>query len=152
MSKLKIANKNTKPSFLLITSNQYGKVFEITAKGEVWWLKGKEFVQAKTDTQLSKALGRALNQLVEINIGLKNRMKTETLKPTKPGQKPITFKKGALHKELGVPAGKKIPAKKMAAAEAGKKGPLAEKRANFAKNVLTGGRRGTSNGYMPKKG
>jgi hypothetical protein len=54
------------------------------------------------------------------------------------GQKPIHFKKGALHKELGVPQGKKIPAKTMAAARSGKKGPLAKKRANFAKNVLTG--------------
>lgn len=77
-------------------------------------------------------------------------MKTKTLQPKKPGQKPITFKPGALHKELGVAAGKKIPAKKMAQAASGKLGPVAKKRANLAKNVLVG-RRGTSNGYMPSK-
>ena len=42
---------------------------------------------------------------------------------------------GALHRQLGVPADKKIPAKKMAAAKAGKKGPLAAKRANLAKTL-----------------
>ncbi|MFX0132149.1 MAG: hypothetical protein ACFFDN_00755 [Candidatus Hodarchaeota archaeon] len=34
-----------------------------------------------------------------------------------PGKKPITFKKGALKRQLGVPAGKPIPAKKIAAAK-----------------------------------
>lgn len=54
------------------------------------------------------------------------------------GQKPIKFKKGALHEELDVPQGEKIPPKKMKAALSGKKGKLAKKRAQFAKNVLTG--------------
>ncbi len=58
-----------------------------------------------------------------------------------PGKKPIAFKPGALHAELGVPAGKPIPTAKMAAAAKGDKGPLAAKRANFATNVLTGGRK-----------
>lgn len=53
-------------------------------------------------------------------------------------EKPLHFKKGALHSELGVPQGEKIPAAKMQAALSGKKGPLAEKRANFARNVLVG--------------
>lgn len=53
-------------------------------------------------------------------------------------QEKLHFKKGALHSELGVPQGEKIPASKMQAALAGRKGPLAEKRANFAKNVLVG--------------
>lgn len=53
-----------------------------------------------------------------------------------PSKKPIKFKKGALHAELGVQQGKKIPAKKMAAAASGKLGPKAKKRAIFAKNVL----------------
>lgn len=44
---------------------------------------------------------------------------------------------GALHKQLGVPEGKKIPAAKMAAARSGKKGPLAAKRANLAKTLKT---------------
>ena len=59
----------------------------------------------------------------------------------KKGKKPITFKPGALHAQLGVPQGEKIPASKMAAARSGELGPLAEKRANFAKNVLTGGKK-----------
>lgn len=58
----------------------------------------------------------------------------------KDGKKPIHFKPGALHSELGVPQGEKIPVAKMEAALLGKKGPLAEKRARFAKNVLTGGK------------
>lgn len=65
-----------------------------------------------------------------------------TLAPTRKGQKKITFKPGSLHAQLGVPQGKKIPASKMSAARAGKYGALAKKRANFAKNVLTGRRRG----------
>ena len=42
---------------------------------------------------------------------------------------------GALHKQLHVPQGQKIPAKKMAAARAGKDGPLAQKRADLAKTL-----------------
>lgn len=61
-----------------------------------------------------------------------------TLKPTKPGQKKITFKKGGLHSSTGTPQGQKIPAKKKAAALAGKFGTKAKKEAQFAKNVLTG--------------
>ena len=41
--------------------------------------------------------------------------------------------KGALHKELGVPAGKKIPAKKLAAAA--KKGGKLGKRARLAETL-----------------
>ena len=60
----------------------------------------------------------------------------------KAGSKPITFKKGALHSQLGVPAGKPIPAAKKAAALAGKYGPLAKKRAVFAfKGALAAGRK-----------
>lgn len=43
------------------------------------------------------------------------------------------MKKGALHKELGVPAGKKIPAKKLNAAA--KKGGVEGKRARLAKTL-----------------
>ena len=43
------------------------------------------------------------------------------------------MKKGALHKELGVPTGKKIPAKKLNAAA--KKGGLEGKRAKLAKTL-----------------
>ena len=43
------------------------------------------------------------------------------------------MKKGALHKELGVPEGKKIPVKKLNAAA--KKGGVEGKRANLAKTL-----------------
>lgn len=56
----------------------------------------------------------------------------------KPG---VTFKKGALHQQLGVPQGQKIPAAKMAAAKAGKFGPLAKKRAVMATGMLAAGRK-----------
>ena len=42
---------------------------------------------------------------------------------------------GALHKQLGVKAGKKIPAGKMAKAASGAMGPVAQKRANLAKTL-----------------
>lgn len=44
------------------------------------------------------------------------------------------MKKGALHRELGVPAGKKIPAKKLAKAEHSSN-PTERKRANLAKTL-----------------
>ena len=59
----------------------------------------------------------------------------------KAGSSPVTFKKGGLHQSLGVPAGQKIPAAKMAAAAAGKMGPLAAKQANFAEGMLKAGRK-----------
>lgn len=40
--------------------------------------------------------------------------------------------KGGLHESLGVPQGQKIPADKLAAARAGKYGPLAKKQAILA--------------------
>ena len=43
----------------------------------------------------------------------------------------LKLKKGALHRTLGVPLGKPIPAAKLAAA-AHSKNPLTRKRANFA--------------------
>jgi hypothetical protein len=57
------------------------------------------------------------------------------------GQSPVTFKPGALHSQLGVPQGEKIPASKMAAAKRGAYGPLAAKRASFATGMLAAGRR-----------
>ncbi len=62
----------------------------------------------------------------------------KTLKPRRRGQKKIRFRPGALHAQLGVAQGKKIPAGMMADARAGKYGPLAQRRANFARHVLTG--------------
>lgn len=43
--------------------------------------------------------------------------------------------KGALHRDLGVPQGEKIPAGKLAAASAGKYGETARKRASLAKTL-----------------
>lgn len=64
--------------------------------------------------------------------------KIRVIKAKKEGQHDIKFKPGALHSQLGVPQGEKIPAKKMKLAKSGKLGALAAKRANFAANVLTG--------------
>ncbi len=84
-------------------------------------------------------------------------MKQKIIAPTKKGQKPIAFKEGGEHASTGTPAGKPIPAKKKAAARAGKLGAKAEKQEIFRENVLTGPkkgakskRRGTSDGYMKK--
>lgn len=57
------------------------------------------------------------------------------------GKKPISFKKGGLHAALGVAQSKDIPISKMAAAIAGKFGEAVKKKALFAKNVLTKGRK-----------
>lgn len=59
-----------------------------------------------------------------------------TLKPSKPGQKKITYKKGGLHASLGVAQGKKIPKAKLRAAAAGKYGIKAKKEALMAENVF----------------
>jgi hypothetical protein len=59
----------------------------------------------------------------------------------KPGAKPVSFQPGGLHKSLGVPAGQTIPAAKMAAAAAGKMGPLAQKQAVMAQGLLKAGRK-----------
>lgn len=65
-------------------------------------------------------------------------MKKVKLKVKKKGQKPIEFKEGALRQQLHAKKGEPIPASKMKAAEEGKMGELAKKRAMFKKNVLTG--------------
>jgi hypothetical protein len=68
--------------------------------------------------------------------------KTTTIGPDKEGQSPIKFRTGALHEQLHVPAGEKIPAEKREAALAGKYGSLAAKRARFGfKGALAAGRR-----------
>lgn len=64
-----------------------------------------------------------------------------TMKPTRKGQKPVTFKKGGLHKSLGVPQGEKIPESKMRAAAAGRYGPLAKKQAIMALGMLKKGQK-----------
>jgi hypothetical protein len=58
------------------------------------------------------------------------------------GKKPISFRKGALHRALGVPEGKPIPAAKKKAALAGKYGDKVKKMATFAfKGALATGRK-----------
>lgn len=62
--------------------------------------------------------------------------KVKTIGPSKPGQKPMHFKVGGLHRSTGTPAGKPISAAKHAAAKSGKLGSLAEKQENYFENVL----------------
>ena len=65
----------------------------------------------------------------------------QTVTMRKQGEKPISFKRGALHAQLGVPQGEAIPAEKKAQALAGEVGALAKKRANFGfRTVLKAGR------------
>lgn len=64
-----------------------------------------------------------------------------TMKPTKKGQKSVSFEKGGLHRSTHTPEGEKIPASKMAAAKAGKYGPKAKKQASFAQGMLAKGRK-----------
>lgn len=72
--------------------------------------------------------------------------KTETIGPEKKGQGKVTFQKGGLHKSVGVPEGKKIPASKMAAAKKGEYGPKAKKQATMAQGMLAKGRRTADKG------
>jgi hypothetical protein len=66
---------------------------------------------------------------------------TVTIGPQRKGQKPIRFRRGALHEQLGVPQGEKIPEGKKEAALAGRYGPLAKRRATFAfRGALKAGR------------
>lgn len=55
----------------------------------------------------------------------------ETTTIKKPGRKGISFKKGALHSQLGVPEDEPIPEGKKKAALRGDYGAKAKKRANF---------------------
>ena len=76
----------------------------------------------------------------------------KTQKISAPGKKPVTFQKGGLHQSLGVPQGQKIPAAKMAQAQAGKFGPTAQKQANFAQGMLKAGRQTAAKGRGKAKG
>ena len=65
------------------------------------------------------------------------------------------MKKGALHRQLHVPEGEKIPASKMKAAREGKYGALAERRAHFAHTLASfdvGGRVTETGDYHMEKG
>lgn len=72
--------------------------------------------------------------------GREERGRTVTIR--KKGKEPIRFREGALHRQLGVPEGQKIPESKKRAALAGRYGPKAAQRARFAfKGALAAGRR-----------
>ena len=68
------------------------------------------------------------------------RHKTVTIK--KKGKKPLKFKKGALHRQLGIAEGRPIPEGVKRAALAGRYDPKAKKRAMFAfRGALAAGRK-----------
>jgi len=69
----------------------------------------------------------------------------------KVGQKPIVMSKGGLHRTTGTPASQKIPASKMAAARAGKLGPLGKKQAVAAMGLLKKGRATAAKNRSKKK-
>jgi hypothetical protein len=65
----------------------------------------------------------------------------KTAMKAKAGKPAVKMTPGGLHKSLGVPQGQKIPPAKMAAAAAGKHGPLAKKQAVMAQGMLKAGRK-----------
>ena len=71
-------------------------------------------------------------------MAAKKMPKKRVIKPQKAGQKAISFRPGGLHRSVGTPQGKPIPAGKINAALAGKYGAKAQKQAQFYKNVLHG--------------
>jgi hypothetical protein len=76
--------------------------------------------------------------------------KTTVIKGGK-GKAPVTFKKGGLHKSLGVPEGQTIPPAKLAAAKAGDYGPVAQQQANLAAGLLAAGRKTAAKNRAGKK-
>lgn len=84
----------------------------------------------------AQAVAASLRNADKYKKPSKRKAKMKTMKPTAPGQKPITFKEGGLHASAGVAPGKKIPAAKHAAAKSGKLGPKAKKQEMFFENVL----------------
>lgn len=61
--------------FLRIESGQREIVFKIDYAGKVWWLRGGKLVEAKTDKQLSLALGKAFSTLASHNEHLRKTIK-----------------------------------------------------------------------------
>jgi hypothetical protein len=71
--------------------------------------------------------------------------KPKTVTIAAKGKEPMTFKKGALHAQLGIAQDEPIPAEKKREALSGKLGGLAKRRAQFAfKGALAAGRRTAS--------
>jgi hypothetical protein len=72
----------------------------------------------------------------------KTRKRVETVTIRGGGKKPISFRKGALHRALGVPQGQPIPPGKKRAALAGRYGKKVKKMAVFGfRGALAQGRR-----------
>ena len=85
---------------------------------------------------------RAVSAVVEDLGPLNEKKSNKTFTLRGRGHKPVTFKKGALHAQLGVPVDKPIPPGKKRDALAGEYGPLAKKRATAAfKGILKKGRK-----------
>lgn len=78
-------------------------------------------------------------------------MKPKTITMKQKGKEPITFRRGALHRILGVPEGENIPFEKKRDALAGKYGLKAKRMAVFAfKGALAAGRK-TAIAHKKKK-
>lgn len=71
----------------------------------------------------------------------KKSKKKVTMKPTKKGQKPVTFERGGLHETTNTPPDERIPQSKITAALAGKYGPKGKKQAVMAEGMLKKGRK-----------
>lgn len=81
----------------------------------------------------------------------RNKAKTFTLGKQK-GKKAIKFRKGALHRALGVPEDQPIPASKKRAALAGRYGPEAKRMAtNAFRGILAKGRKTASKRRRKRK-
>ena len=71
----------------------------------------------------------------------------------KKGQKPMTFRKGALHRALGVPEDQPIPPGKKQAALAGRHGEAVAKMARYAfRGALLAGRKTAAKNRKKKRG
>jgi hypothetical protein len=90
----------------------------------------------------SRAVGKITSR--RIRKGVRTVMakgKRGTVSITAPGKKPIKFKKGKLHRQLGVPEDQPIPEGKKRAALSGRLGPEIKKEASFAfRGALAKGR------------
>lgn len=69
------------------------------------------------------------------------RTRKVTIMKARPGKKAVRIRPGGLHRSTNTPMGQKIPASKIAAAKAGRYGPLAKKQANMASGMLAKGRK-----------
>lgn len=84
---------------------------------------------------------------------LVSKKKVVVIKPTKKGQRPLKFRKGALKRALGLKENEKIPESKKRAALAGKYGPKVKRMAVFAfSGALAQGRKTAMKNRKKKAG